>query len=73
MQQATKEPFHMTIVGATGTGKTHFLLKLIEKEYKGYFNRIYLICPTFHKKKLQRMGLHIGRRSYRPTLFSKRH
>ena len=51
MPQASKKPFHLTIVGATGTGKTHFLLNLLEKEYKGYFNRIYLICPTFHENK----------------------
>ena len=38
--------FHMTILGKTGTGKTWYLLDLLEREYKGYFNYIYLICPT---------------------------
>ena len=38
--------FHMTIVGKTGRGKTWCLLDLLEREYKDYFNYIFLICPT---------------------------
>ena len=45
------EAFHMTIVGKTGTGKTWYLLDLLEREYKGYFNYIYLICPTIDYNK----------------------
>ena len=43
------KPFHHTIVGATATGKTHYLLKLLEDKYKDHFNTIWLICPTFFK------------------------
>ena len=43
------KPFHMTIVGKTGTGKTCYLLDLLEREYKSYFNFVYLICPTYHQ------------------------
>ena len=39
-------PFHMTIVGKTGTGKTWYLTDLLEREYKHYFNFVFLICPT---------------------------
>ena len=40
------KPFHMTIVGKTGTGKTWYLTDLLEREYKHHFNFIFLICPT---------------------------
>ena len=40
------KPFHHTIVGATATGKTHYLLELLEWHYNGHFNTIWLICPT---------------------------
>lgn len=42
-------PFNMIIVGMTGCGKTHFVyhLKLLENEYKGHFEYIFLICPTY--------------------------
>ena len=49
-----KKPFHMIIVGTTATRKTHFLLDLLEREHKGYFNRIYLICSTYHMNKVQK-------------------
>ena len=39
----------MTIVGATGTGKTHYLLEMLERDYKGFYNTIWLICPTFFR------------------------
>ena len=44
-----KKPFHLTVVGATTTGKTHYLLGMLEKKFKGHFNTIWLICPTFFR------------------------
>ena len=46
-----KKPFNMIIVGMTCCGKTHFLLNFLEREYKNYFDYIFLICPTFQNWK----------------------
>ena len=35
----------------TNSGKTHFLLDLIEKDYKNKFDYIFIVCPTFHYNK----------------------
>ena len=37
----------MTVVGKRGTGKTYCLLDLLEREYKGHFNFVYILCGTF--------------------------
>lgn len=34
------------ICGATGCGKTKFMLDLLANEYRGFFNYIIVICPT---------------------------
>ncbi len=41
-------PFRMYIVGASGSGKTNFLLNLLSREcyYKDYFDSILVISPT---------------------------
>ena len=31
-------PFHMLIVGMTACGKTHYLLKTLEENFKGRFD-----------------------------------
>ena len=41
------KPFVGLIVGHTDSGKTYFLLNLLEKEFKEYFEHIYIFCPTF--------------------------
>ena len=40
-------PFHMLIVGMTACGKTHYLLKMLEEDFKGYFDYVFIVCPTF--------------------------
>ena len=40
-------PFHMIILGMTACGKTHYLLKMLEEEYKNHFDYIFIVCPTF--------------------------
>ncbi len=40
-------PFNMMIVGMTGCGKTRYLLSMLEDEYFGHFDYIFLICPTY--------------------------
>ena len=40
-------PFNMMIVGMTGCGKTHYLLDMLEKDYFGHFDYIFLICSTY--------------------------
>lgn len=37
----------MLIVGKTRSGKTHYLLKKLEADYKKCFEYIFLICPTY--------------------------
>ena len=41
------EPFNMIISGVTNSGKTHFMLDLLETVYRDYFDFIVLFCPTF--------------------------
>jgi len=37
----------MLISGITGCGKTHYVLDLLQTEYKNKFDYIIIICPTF--------------------------
>ena len=39
-------PFNMLIVGMTGSGKTQFLLDMLETEYNRVFDYIVIVCPT---------------------------
>ena len=44
----------MIVVGFTSCSKTHYLLRLLETEYKNHFENIFLLCPTFaHNKTYQ--------------------
>ena len=44
-------PFNMLISGITGCGKTHFVLDLLENEFRQKFDYIIIICPTFRYNK----------------------
>ena len=44
-------PFHMLIVGMTACGKTHYLLKTLEENFKGRFDYVFFVCPTFLENK----------------------
>ena len=44
-------PFHMLIVGVTACGKTHYLLKMLEENFKGHFDYVFFVCPTFFENK----------------------
>ena len=39
-------PFHMLIVGMTACGKTHYLLKTLEEDFRGYCDYVFIVCPT---------------------------
>ena len=41
----------MIIVGMTACGKTHYLLEMLEKEYKNHFGHIFIVCPTLEDNK----------------------
>ena len=41
-----KKPHTAIFTGQTGCGKTHLVLKLIEKEYNEHFDFIVIICQT---------------------------
>ena len=49
-------PFHMVIVGMTNCGKTFCLLKMLEEEYKGHFDHIFIVFPTFKENKRTKTG-----------------
>ena len=45
-------PLNMIIiVGMTNCGKTYYLLKMLEREFKNHFDYILLVCPTFSWNK----------------------
>ena len=44
-------PFHMLIVGMTACGKTHYLLKTLEENFKKHFDYVFFVCPTFLENK----------------------
>ena len=41
----------MLIVGMTACGKTHYLLKMLENNFKGHFDYVFIVCPTFSENK----------------------
>ncbi len=45
------EAFNLMIIGRTGCGKTRYMLDMLEKDYFGYFDYIFLICPTYFWNK----------------------
>ena len=45
--------FHSAMfVGVTACGKTEFLLRLLETEYKNHFELIIILCPTILDNKI---------------------
>jgi GTPase SAR1 family protein len=44
-------PFNIIILGMTGCGKTYYLLKMLENDYKNHFDYIFLICSTYEWNK----------------------
>ena len=54
----SETPFNMMIVGMTGCGKTHYLLNMLEEEYFGHFEYIFLICPTYNWNKTYQEWVH---------------
>ena len=50
-------PFNALIVGPTNSGKTQFLVNQLHGRFKGKFDYIVLICPTFaYNRTLYRFG-----------------
>ena len=46
-----KLPFNALIVGPTNSGKTQYLLNQLRGPFRGKFDYIVLLCPTFIKNK----------------------
>ena len=57
-EQTLETPFNMMIVGMTGCGKTCYLLNMLEEEYFGHFEYIFLICPTYIWNKTYQEWIH---------------
>ncbi len=57
-EQTLETPFNMMIVGMTGCGKTYYLLSMLEEEYFGHFECIFLICPTYNWNKTYQEWVH---------------
>ena len=49
-----KTPFHCIITGPTNCGKTQYLIEQLRGPFKGVFDYIVLICPTYAKNKTYR-------------------
>ena len=45
-------PFNALIVGQTNSGKTQFLVNQLCGTFRGKFDYVVLICPTFAYNKL---------------------
>lgn len=41
----------MIVNGPTASGKTHLLLRILERDYAGFFDYIVLLCPTYSFNK----------------------
>jgi len=52
----SKIPFNALIVGPTNSGKSRFVVDQIYGPFRGKFNYIMLICPTFMHKTYHRLG-----------------
>lgn len=55
-----KYPHCAIICGQTGCGKSEFVLDLLEKEYRGYFKYIVILCPTIQWNKAYKNREWIG-------------
>ena len=54
---ASKIPFNALIVGPTNSGKSRYVVDQIYGPFRGKFDYIVLICPTFaHNKTYHRIG-----------------
>ncbi len=59
-------PFNMMIIGMTGCGKTYYLLNMLENEYFGHFDYIFLICPTYFWNKTYQEWIHKDSEKFYP-------
>ena len=64
-------PLNMIIVGVTRCGKTHYLLKMLENDYKGHFEYIFLICPTYLWNKTYQEWEYKGDKKFFPFFAEK--
>ena len=51
-----KYPHSAVIIGQTGSGKSIFVLDLLEKEYQGVFENIIILTPPWSGTRLIKPG-----------------
>ena len=51
-----KYPHSAVIIGQTGSGKSVFVLDLLEKEYQGVFENIVILSPPWSGTRLVKLG-----------------
>ena len=61
-----RRPHSAMIVGATGCGKTEFVLDLLENEYKDFFENIVILCPSIEFNRAYKNRTWIGEDVGRP-------
>lgn len=51
-----RHPFRLTVVGASGSGKTNLIANLLSRTefYDGYFDKVYVFSPTVNVDKIWR-------------------
>ena len=50
------------ITGATGCGKTKYIMKLLTNEYENYFDNVVVMCPTFDINSTYQEYIHLFNR-----------
>ena len=61
----------MIIAGMTACEKTHYLLKMLEEEYKNHFDYIFIVCPTFEDNETYQNWEYLEDRDFRDSVRSR--
>ena len=57
------------IIGATGSGKTYFIMDLLKTIYEDYFDIVIILCPTFSDNSTYQDNIHLFDKNKEGTRF----